>query len=44
MRARRAELEQNIDHVQRVLRDSAERARGIAQATMDRVRSATGLR
>jgi tryptophanyl-tRNA synthetase len=44
MRARRAELEGNLDFVEKVLRDGAERARGIAQATMGRVRAATGLR
>jgi tryptophanyl-tRNA synthetase len=44
MRARRAELEANLDHVHEVLRRGAEKARGIAQQTMDRVRKATGLR
>ena len=44
MRARRAELEGSLDFVEKVLRDGAERARGIAQTTMGRVRSATGLR
>ncbi len=44
MRAKRAELLQNLDHVHDVLRHSAEKARGIAQQTMDRVRKATGLR
>jgi len=44
MRARRSELLQNIDFVHGVLRRGAEKARGIAQQTMDRVRKATGLR
>jgi tryptophanyl-tRNA synthetase len=44
MRARRAELLQNPDYVHDVLRRGAEKARGIAQQTMDRVRKATGLR
>ena len=44
MRARRAELEQNLDHVHDVLRRGAEKARGIASQVMDRVRHAVGLR
>ena len=44
MRARRAELEANLDFVHDVLRRGATRARGIAQVTMDRVRVAAGLR
>ena len=44
MRAKRADLLQSLDHVHDVLRRSAEKARGIAQQTMDRVRRATGLR
>ncbi len=44
MRAKRAELLQNPGHVHDVLRLGAEKARGIAQLTMDRVRTATGLR
>ena len=44
MRAKRAELMENLDHVHAVLKQSAEKARGIAQVTMDRVRRATGLR
>jgi tryptophanyl-tRNA synthetase len=44
MRAKRAELVQNLDFVHDVLRRGAEKARGIAQGTMDRVRKATGLR
>jgi len=44
MRARRAELEQNLDYVHEVLRRGAEKARGIAHQTMDRVRRAVGLR
>ncbi len=44
MRTKRAELLQNLDYVHDVLRKGAEKARGIAQGTMDRVRKATGLR
>jgi tryptophanyl-tRNA synthetase len=44
MRTKRAELLQNVDFVHEVLRRGAEKARGIAQQTMDRVRKATGLR
>lgn len=44
MRTKRAELMQNLDFVHEVLRKGAEKARGIAQQTMDRVRKATGLR
>jgi tryptophanyl-tRNA synthetase len=44
MRAKRAELEASPDYVHDVLRRGAEKARGIAQQTMDRVRKATGLR
>lgn len=44
MRAKRAELTANLDHVHAILKTSAEKARAIAQKTMDRVRKATGLR
>lgn len=44
MRQRRANLENHLDYVHEVLRKSADRARSIAQATMDRVRLASGLR
>ena len=44
MRARRAELTANLDHVHTILKTSAEKARAIAQQTMERVRKATGLR
>jgi tryptophanyl-tRNA synthetase len=44
MRARRAELTASEDGVHSILRHSAEKARAIAQQTMDRVRRATGLR
>ena len=40
--ARRAELEKNLDYVHEVLRKGAERAREVAQATMDEVRAAMG--
>jgi len=43
-RARRAELAANPDHVEKVLRDGAERARAVAAATMARARRACGLR
>ncbi len=44
MRARRAELTANPDHVHYILKSSAEKARTIAAQTMDRVRKAAGLR
>ena len=44
MRQRRSNLENNLDYVHEVLRKSADRARSIAQSTMDRVRLASGLR
>jgi tryptophanyl-tRNA synthetase len=37
---RRTELEQNLDYVHEVLRNGAERAREVAQSTMDEVRTA----
>lgn len=43
-RAVRSDLLNNMDHVEKVLRDGAERARGIATGVMDRVRKACGLR
>jgi tryptophanyl-tRNA synthetase len=43
-RAVRAELEKDPAYVESVLVAGAERARGIAQKTMDRVRTAVGLR
>ena len=42
-RARRAELERDPGYVDAVLKDGAVRARSVAQATMERVRRATGL-
>jgi tryptophanyl-tRNA synthetase len=42
-RTRRAELEQNADYVDGVLRDGAVRARAVAEKTMQRVRTAVGL-
>jgi len=42
-RARRAELLANFDHVDRVLRDGAERARGVASQVLKRARQACGL-
>ena len=42
-RARRTELAANLDHVEEVLRDGAERARAIAGPVMQRVRRACGI-
>ncbi|MES2693408.1 MAG: tryptophan--tRNA ligase [Verrucomicrobiota bacterium] len=42
-RARRAELAANMDHVQAVLRDGAERARAVADVVLKRARKASGL-
>jgi tryptophanyl-tRNA synthetase len=44
MRARRAEIMARPGYVDEVLEDGARRARAIADVTMDRVRSAVGLR
>ncbi len=44
MRARRAELEQNPDYVWGILKSGAERASIEAEATLDKVRKAVGLR
>jgi tryptophanyl-tRNA synthetase len=43
-RQRRAELVKNLDYVREVLREGAERAGKVAEATMARVREAVGLR
>jgi tryptophanyl-tRNA synthetase len=43
-RAKRMELEKNRDYVEQVLRDGAARANAVANATMAKVRAATGLR
>jgi tryptophanyl-tRNA synthetase len=43
-RARRAELAANLDHVERVLRDGAQRARAVADKVMARARKNCGLR
>jgi tryptophanyl-tRNA synthetase len=43
-RARRAELAANMDHVEAVLRDGAERARAVADGVLARARKACGLR
>jgi tryptophanyl-tRNA synthetase len=43
-RARRAELAANLDHVEVVLRDGAERARAVAEQVIGRARKASGLR
>ena len=43
-RDKRAELENNLDHVEQVLREGAERAGAVAQATLDEVKKASGLR
>ena len=42
-RARRAELAANLDHVQAVLRDGADRARAVARPVLQRARQACGL-
>ncbi|MBS0633096.1 MAG: tryptophan--tRNA ligase [Verrucomicrobia bacterium] len=43
-RTRRAELAANLDHVDAILREGAERARVVADAVMKRARLACGLR
>ena len=43
-RQKRAELVQNMDYVEQVLRDGATRANTVADATMAKVRTAVGLR
>jgi tryptophanyl-tRNA synthetase len=43
-RQKRAELERNRDYVEQVLRDGAARANAVADATMQKVREAVGLR
>jgi tryptophanyl-tRNA synthetase len=42
-RARRAELVANLDHVEQILRDGANRARSLARPVLDRARTASGL-
>ena len=42
-RARRAELAANLDHVQKVLADGADRARSVAQKVLQRAKVASGL-
>ncbi|MCK6473120.1 MAG: tryptophan--tRNA ligase [Planctomycetes bacterium] len=42
-RAKRNDLEQNLDYVDSVLRDGAERARKVARATLDECKKAAGL-
>ncbi|MBQ9432440.1 MAG: tryptophan--tRNA ligase [Kiritimatiellae bacterium] len=43
LRAKREELEKNLDYVEEVLRKGAERARAAASITLDKARSAVGL-
>jgi len=43
-RQKRAELEDNLDHVKKVLADGAERARAVAGRTLEKARQAVGLR
>jgi len=43
-RQKRAELENNIDHVKKILADGAERARAVAGRTLEKARQAIGLR
>lgn len=42
-RARRADLAANLDHVQQVLRDGAQRARALATRVLGRAKQASGL-
>jgi len=42
-RQKRADLENNIDHVKKVLADGATRAKAVASETLDRVRKTVGL-
>jgi tryptophanyl-tRNA synthetase len=42
-RQKRAELENNIDHVKEVLANGAERAKAVAGQTLERARQAVGL-
>src|SRR6185436_4896359 len=42
-RERRAELAANLDHVEAILRDGAERARKVADTVLKRARKASGL-
>jgi tryptophanyl-tRNA synthetase len=42
-RQKRTELENNLDFVEQVLRDGAERAAAVAHRTVNRVRQAVGL-
>jgi tryptophanyl-tRNA synthetase len=43
-RQKRAELENNVDYVKKVLADGAERARAVAGQTLEKARQAVGLR
>ena len=42
-RARRAELAANLDYVQKILADGADKARGVAQKVLKRAKVASGL-
>jgi tryptophanyl-tRNA synthetase len=42
-RQKKADLENNIDHVKKILADGASRAKTVASETLDRVRKAVGL-
>ncbi|MDC0144640.1 tryptophan--tRNA ligase, partial [Verrucomicrobia bacterium] len=42
-RAKRAELENNLDYVNQVLRESAEKARALASTVLDRAKNNCGL-
>jgi tryptophanyl-tRNA synthetase len=42
-REKRAELERNVDYVQKVLYEGAQKARAVAQKTLSRARKAVGL-
>ena len=43
-RTKRAELENNLDYVNQVLRESAEKARALATTVLDRAKKNSGLR
>jgi tryptophanyl-tRNA synthetase len=42
-RKKRAELEQNVDYVRKVLQEGAQKAKAAAQKTLDRTRKAVGI-
>ncbi|MGA2914444.1 MAG: tryptophan--tRNA ligase [Sedimentisphaerales bacterium] len=42
-RQKRVELEQNVDYVRKVLREGAQKAKAVAQKTLERARKAVGI-